>query len=242
VLGSDAGLWFNGWTGMVHVELGQPAEAMRSFTELQQPADLRDAHDSVNAYTYSQLIHGYFALGERQRAADCYDRLLPFSGQVQCFVTDRALAVAAACRDQPDLAARHFEAAVDLAERADLRPELTLAYLQLGLLQRQLRREIAAQESFRRGERLASELGMQRLARSVVDRGLPSAPVSTVPLSKRQLEVLQLVAQGHTNREIAAALVLTEGTVANHMSAVFARIGADNRAAAVAYALRHNLA
>jgi hypothetical protein len=55
---------------MVYVELGQSAEAMSSFMELQQPADLRDAHDSVNAYTYSQLIHGYVALG------GCHSQLL----------------------------------------------------------------------------------------------------------------------------------------------------------------------
>ena len=76
-LGSDAGLWFNGWTGMVLVELGRPAEATASFLELRRPADQRDAHDSVNAYAYSQLIHGYHALGERQQAAECYERLAP---------------------------------------------------------------------------------------------------------------------------------------------------------------------
>ena len=36
---------------------------MASFRELRSPADRRDAHDSVNAYAYSQLIHGYHALG-----------------------------------------------------------------------------------------------------------------------------------------------------------------------------------
>jgi tetratricopeptide (TPR) repeat protein len=241
-LGRDAGLWFNGWTGMVLIELGRAAEAAASFLELRHPADRREAHDSVNAYAYSQLIHGYHALGERQQAAECYERLIPFEGQVQCFVVDRALGVGAVCRGDADAALRHLQQAVTLAERADLRPELALAYLQLGLLRRHLGQEALAVESITRGERLASELGMDHLARAVLERGLPTTSAPPSLLSARQLDVLRLVALGRTNREIAEALVLTEGTAANHLTSVFSRIGADNRAAAVAYAVRHGLA
>jgi tetratricopeptide (TPR) repeat protein len=160
------------------LELGRPAEAMASFLELRARADQRDAHDSVNAYAYSQLIHGYHALGERQQAADCRERLLPFEGQVQCFVIDRALGVAAVCRGSTQVALRHLEQAVALAERADLRPELTPAHLQLGVLRRHLGRESGAVESITRGQRLASELGMDHLARSVLERGLPTTSAS----------------------------------------------------------------
>ena len=228
---------------MVLVELGRPAEATASFLELRHPADRREAHDSVNAYAYSQLIHGYQALGDRQLAAECYERLLPFEGQAQCFVIDRALGVGAVCprrhrcRPAPPTSRRSR-----WPNSADLLPELAFAYLQLGLLRRHHGQEALAVESISHGERLASELGMDRLARSVLERGLRTAAAPPVLLSARQLDVLRLVAQGRTNREIAEALVLTEGTVANHMTAVFSRIGADNRAAAVAYAVRHGLA
>jgi len=240
-LGSNAGLWFNGWPGMVLVELGRPADALSDFLQLHALTDQRDASDSVNAYAYSQLIHGYHALGERDRAAACYARLLPFAGQVQCFVVDRALGVAAACGGDVERGLRHLGEAVALGERADLRPELTLSLLQLGCLQRALGRA-AASDSIERGVGLAGELGMLRLARAVLERGLRPATPRPSGLSRRQAEVLRLVAQGRTNREIAAALVLTEGTVANHVTAVLAKIGADNRAAAVAYAVRHGLA
>jgi DNA-binding CsgD family transcriptional regulator len=242
VLGSDAGLWFNGWSGMVHVELGHSADAMASFLELQGVAEARDANDSVNAYTYSQLIHGYHALGERKRAAECYERLLPFRGQVQCFIVDRALGVAAVDRGDVEAALQHLQNAVDLGQRADMRPELSLALIQRGLVQRQGGAESAAAESIAHGSRVAAELGMHQLARAVLDRGLEAAPMPSNVLTARQVEVLRLVAQGRTNREIADALVLSEGTVANHLTAVFTRIGAENRAAAVAYALRHGLA
>ena len=123
--------------------------------------------------------------------------------------------------ETPDAALRHLEQAVTLAERADLRPELALAHLQLGLLRRHLGQEARAVESITRGQRLASELGMDHLARAVLERGLPTTSASPSLLSARQLDVLRLVAQGRTNREIAEALVLTEGTVANHLTAVF---------------------
>jgi DNA-binding NarL/FixJ family response regulator len=50
-----------------------------------------------------------------------------------------------------------------------------------------------------------------------------------VPLSDRELEVLRLVAEGGSNREIATALFLAEGTVKNHVTNVLAKLGARDR-------------
>jgi DNA-binding NarL/FixJ family response regulator len=50
-----------------------------------------------------------------------------------------------------------------------------------------------------------------------------------VPLSDRELEVLRLLAEGSSNREIAAALFLAEGTVKNHVTNVLAKLGARDR-------------
>jgi DNA-binding NarL/FixJ family response regulator len=50
-----------------------------------------------------------------------------------------------------------------------------------------------------------------------------------VPLSERELEVLRLLADGGSNREIAAALFLAEGTVKNHVTNVLAKLGARDR-------------
>ncbi|GIK38484.1 MAG: DNA-binding response regulator [Chloroflexota bacterium] len=60
-------------------------------------------------------------------------------------------------------------------------------------------------------------------------------------LSDRELKVLALIAQGKTNREIAASLYLGEGTVRNYVSNILDKLGLSNRAEATAYAVRHNL-
>jgi DNA-binding NarL/FixJ family response regulator len=61
------------------------------------------------------------------------------------------------------------------------------------------------------------------------------------PLSSREVEVLRLVATGATNRMIATKLVLSEKTVARHLSNMFTKIDVPSRAAATAYAYEHGL-
>jgi DNA-binding CsgD family transcriptional regulator len=60
-------------------------------------------------------------------------------------------------------------------------------------------------------------------------------------LTAREVEVLQLVATGKTNRVIATELFLSEKTVARHLSNIFTKLGVSSRAAATAYAYQHDL-
>ena len=60
-------------------------------------------------------------------------------------------------------------------------------------------------------------------------------------LSKREIEILRLVAAGKSNRQIAEELIISSNTVDRHMSHILAKIGAANRAEAAAYATRQRL-
>ena len=70
----------------------------------------------------------------------------------------------------------------------------------------------------------------------------PVAPSPTGGLSRREAEVLGLLAAGRNNREIAKVLFLSPRTVQRHVANAYAKIGAHNKADATAYALRHGLA
>jgi DNA-binding CsgD family transcriptional regulator/tetratricopeptide (TPR) repeat protein len=70
-----------------------------------------------------------------------------------------------------------------------------------------------------------------------VQRG-PSYPDG---LSEREVEVLRLIAEGRSNREISEALVISVRTVERHITNIYAKIGARGKADATAYTLRHNL-
>jgi DNA-binding CsgD family transcriptional regulator len=66
-------------------------------------------------------------------------------------------------------------------------------------------------------------------------------PKSSTGLSTREVEVIRLIAAGKTNRAIAGELVLSEKTVARHVSNIFTKLGVSSRAAATAYAYQHDL-
>ena len=80
------------------------------------------------------------------------------------------------------------------------------------------------------------------------ERGLPDrAPASRPPthpsspprgeLSERELEIIELVATGLTNQEIAARLTISKRTVDNHVSNIFTKTGAKNRVALLNWAM-----
>ena len=60
-------------------------------------------------------------------------------------------------------------------------------------------------------------------------------------LSSREIEVLRLLVSGRRNREVAAALEITEGTVKLHVSSILAKLGADDRTEAVTIALQRGI-
>jgi len=64
----------------------------------------------------------------------------------------------------------------------------------------------------------------------------PPPDLAAIDLSEREIEVLRLVARGATNREIATRLVISEGTVKNHVSNILSRLGLRDRTQAAMYA------
>jgi len=68
-----------------------------------------------------------------------------------------------------------------------------------------------------------------------------SAQTAAWDLTARELEILQLVAEGFSNAEIAARLFIVEGTVKNHLHNILEKLHLENRVQAAAYAIRQGL-
>jgi DNA-binding NarL/FixJ family response regulator len=98
-----------------------------------------------------------------------------------------------------------------------------------------LLKDAPREELFRAVE--AAAQGQAVLSPAVATRlmGQMRRPASE-PLSQRELEVLELIAQGSTNREAAKQLFISETTVKTHLLHVYAKLGVNDRAAAVAAA------
>jgi DNA-binding NarL/FixJ family response regulator len=96
-------------------------------------------------------------------------------------------------------------------------------------------------EELLRGARAAAR-GESVLAPSVAAR-LMNRVRTPAPqlLSRRELEILELVAAGNTNREAAARLFITEATVKSHLLNIYAKLGVKDRAAAVTEAFNRRL-
>jgi two-component system response regulator DevR len=96
-------------------------------------------------------------------------------------------------------------------------------------------------EAVARGEASLDPAVTQRVFQEVKRAVKEEEAASFSELSQQERMVLKLVSEGRTNREIALALYLGEGTVRNYVSSILSKLVVSNRAEAAAYAVQHNL-
>lgn len=101
---------------------------------------------------------------------------------------------------------------------------------------------LRAIQAVRRGEALLDPKVTQRILQRMrqTERLLDASAFRD--LSKREIEVLHLVSQGKSNREIAEALSVSEKTVRNHVSSLLDKLVLSNRIELATYAVRHRIA
>jgi DNA-binding NarL/FixJ family response regulator len=100
---------------------------------------------------------------------------------------------------------------------------------------------VRAIEAIGRGEALLDSAVTQRIFQEVRKAAKEEEASAFSALTQQEKHVLLLVSEGKTNREIAKALFLGEGTVRNYVSSILSKLGVSNRAEAAAYAVEHNL-
>jgi DNA-binding CsgD family transcriptional regulator len=178
---------------------------------------------------------------DRETAATMYRLLLPHADQFVCSGAGvimilgsvrYPLGVAAATMGRLDDAVRHLRAAIDSGRQTGMPPMVALATNQLArVLARRTRagdREEAVALATAAAT-LADRLGMRPLHRQAQDLAGSLTGHRTGGLTRREREIAVLVAQGLSNRQIAATVQISERTVESHVQHILDKLGFTNR-------------
>jgi DNA-binding NarL/FixJ family response regulator len=253
---SKAATWRPG-LALIYSELGLAEQARIEFEVLAANDFVAVPQDGLWVTCIAYLAEVCAFLRDAGRAAVLYAALAPCDGRnivappnVACFgAAARYLGMLAATMKRWPDAERHFEAALEMNARQDARPWLAHTQYQYAvmLLDRKgpgdRERAIALLEG---AAAISGELGMAALVeRTDVLRQGAESQLGKVRypagLSRREVEVLRLVAAGKGNREIAERLFVSPNTVANHVRSILTKTNTANRTEAAAFAVRHEL-
>ena len=225
----------------------------RAETLLEEALDLHRRFNGPYAAAHAQGFLGdvVLARGDTVRAAGLY------RDAIAGFAAADAWAYVAGCVEglaratvvtQPALTARVLGAAATLRERLGYRrsPAEATAYDRTLATVRASLNDAVFTEAWAAGEQLSQdEVLAEAMALATATAEAPVAPPPDAAtrhgLTPREREVLRLVAAGHSNREVAAALFISVPTVKRHLSTILGKLGLESRTAAATYAVRHGL-
>jgi DNA-binding NarL/FixJ family response regulator len=207
------------------------------------------------SWTLAGLAFVCHHLGDTTRAANVRKLLEPYGERNMVILGALSMGPAAyylglldLTLGQPETAVRRFQHAAALAGRLQAPPLIAMSHegqaRALLALNRPGDRQQAAALL---GEVVATaqELGIHGLGERanalLKELAAPAALAWPAGLTGREVEVLRLIATGHSNRAIAQALYISPNTVLHHVSSIFTKTGVANRAEAAAYATRHGL-
>lgn len=244
-----------GMLGVSAVYLGAIEHADVFIADLEALLTQLPADSIATGVVVAALTTIGLALGGDDQIDRHYSKLLKFEGQFHFELVDHILARTEIRRREFAAASRHLQAAESTARREGLRPQLAFVLETQAVLLHETDGSTGVgnvRRSLSQALGLFRELNLdgdaQRIERRLASlattgQSQPALPRidSALGLSPRELEILQLVAKGLTNREIASRLFLSEKTVANHMTSIFNKTGTNNRASATAFALQNSL-
>jgi DNA-binding NarL/FixJ family response regulator len=143
-------------------------------------------------------------------------------------------------------AAGLYQAAVDASQAGGHTHVAVEAMIGLGRVRYQLGQLDEAARQLRTAEALAHQIENRKLmaevSEALAETGDGKADPLPGNLTARQAEVLRLLADGLTNRKIAARLYLSSGTVDRHLGNIYRKLGLGGRVDAARYAVEHGLA
>jgi DNA-binding CsgD family transcriptional regulator/tetratricopeptide (TPR) repeat protein len=232
-------------------ELDMRAEAQRELRRI-AAVGLEPYRSSLWLASLTYLADACAIAGDETIAALVYRELEPLAGSnvmighlVACYgAADRYLGMLAATLGEGERAVGHFERALELNRRMGARTWVAHTAYQYGRLLRSYGDRDQAEALLAEAGALAQQVGMPALMERVRALGTTAElPAVALPdgLSGREAQILKLVARGLSNREIGAALFISEHTAANHIRSILRKTGCANRTDATSYAHRHGL-
>jgi DNA-binding CsgD family transcriptional regulator len=246
----DQGAWRPGLAALL-AELGMETEARRELAHIAAEG-LEPLRQTLWLASLTYLTDACSVLGDESIAALVYPELAPLAhanvmiGNLVAFygAADRYLGMLAATLGEWTQAEEHFERAIGLNRRMEATTWLAhtdYEYARMLLASRRDGRGRAA-PLLEEADRLAAAAGMRALRSRIRAIGAP-APRAAPPdqLSAREVQILQLVARGLSNRQIGLELFISEHTAANHIRSILRKTGCANRTEAASYAHRHAL-
>jgi DNA-binding CsgD family transcriptional regulator/tetratricopeptide (TPR) repeat protein len=249
--GSAQGPWRPGLASLL-AELGMEGDARRELARIADEG-LEPFRESLWLAALTYLTDASSALGDEAIAALVYPQLAPLAGSNVMIghlvawygAADRYLGMLAATLGEWERAEGHFERAMELNRRmgaATWVAHTAYEYARLLLAQGPRERQ-RAERLLGEAAALAEHIGMHSLTSRIDALGSP-VQADELPdgLSAREAQILRLVAEGRSNREIGAALTISEHTAANHIRSILRKTGCANRTEAASYAHLRDLA
>lgn len=244
------GPWRPGLVALL-VELGMQAEARRDLAQITTDG-LDQFRQSLWLASLTYLADASASLGDEATAALVYPELEPLAGTnvmigqlVACYgPVDRYLGMLAATLGEWERAEAHFDHAIALCRQMETSTWLAHTEYEYARLLIARGSPNAQRVAAMVGDsaRRAGQIGLTALSGHIRNLGKPIASAGLPDeLSAREAQILRLVAQGLTNREIGSALFISEHTAAKHISHILTKTDCANRTEAASYAHRHAL-
>ncbi len=231
-------IWARSSYGGVLLVLGRAEEALAEVEPILASLESLTAGDREEAAAVG--VGALVASGRLDEAAQLASRVA--SARTKAFLADFALALPALDATAIEGAAARAEAYGARLDGARLRA--TAATVLATRPETRAAAADLARAAHQRFQALGSEAWCRRLEgqlRTLGRRAPTPSRAGAGGLSSRELEVLGLVAEGLTNREIAERLVISQNTAIRHVANIFAKLGAGSRAQAVRLAAERGL-
>jgi DNA-binding CsgD family transcriptional regulator len=211
--------------------LGRYEEALAAARQARE-----HKHVHLSMWALPELIEAAARTGNPRIAGDALDRL---TGATRAAGTNFGLGLEARSRallSEAEAAEGSYCEAIDRLSRARRRPSLARAHLLYGEWLRRQRRRRDARDQLRTAFSMFDAMGMEAFARrartelrATGERARPRSPEAPEVLTPQEEQIARLVTEHLSNREIAARLFISAGTVEYHLRKIFRKLGVSSR-------------